>query len=218
MRPFLLANLVVALGVVAGQAGNVPWLYNAAKPFIMITLGVGYWVASPAAARSQMVIMAIVFSWLGDVLLMNAGELFFMGGLGAFLIAHICYIIAYRQHRNMQGEGLNGVQRMRFSFPVILFTTGLLTVLFPHLGGLTIPVIFYALAITIMMLQAIFRFGFTNDRSFWLVFAGALLFVISDSALAINKFMGGFNLAGLVVMVTYMSAQVLIVAGLQRHT
>lgn len=207
----------VAVVVTFAQIVQVPLLYDVFKPLIMITLGLGYWFTSGRSGRSTTVIVAIVFCWIGDVLLMFDGETLFMGGLAAFLLGHIFYIFAYRQHRHVEGEGLNGVQRFRFSFPVVLATTGLLTILFPHLGGLKVPVTIYALTITAMMLQAIYRFGYTGSSSYWLIFFGALLFMISDSALAINKFMGGFPYAGLLVMTTYMGAQVLIVTGLQRH-
>jgi uncharacterized membrane protein YhhN len=217
VRPFLLAYAGVALAVIIAQLADLPWLYSVSKPLIMITLGAGYWFSVGAQQRSNTVLFAILFSWIGDILLMFNGDVFFMGGLGSFLLGHVFYILAYRQHRNAEGEGLNGVQKFRFSFPVILATTGLITILLPYLGGLTVPVLIYAFAITATMLLAIYRYGYTNATSYWLVFAGALLFMISDSTLAINKFMGGFPYAGLAVMATYMGAQVLIITGLKKH-
>jgi uncharacterized membrane protein YhhN len=42
---------------------------------------------------------------------------------------------------------------------------------------------------------------------------GAVLFVVSDSLLAINKFYSSFELAGVLIMLTYGMAQLLIVTG-----
>jgi uncharacterized membrane protein YhhN len=68
-----------------------------------------------------------------------------------------------------------------------------------------------------MALQALFRFGYTNKKSFTLIFIGALFFMISDSLLAINKFLTPVPLASLGIMFTYMLAQYLIVEGVLAH-
>jgi uncharacterized membrane protein YhhN len=68
-----------------------------------------------------------------------------------------------------------------------------------------------------MAMQALFRYGRTNSKSFTLVFAGAISFMLSDSLLAINKFMQPLPLAGLAIMFTYILAQYLIVEGVVRH-
>jgi uncharacterized membrane protein YhhN len=75
----------------------------------------------------------------------------------------------------------------------------------------------YALVLTIMVLQALFRFGFTSKRSFTLVFIGALFFMISDSFLAVNKFLEPLPFASLSIMFTYITAQYLIVEGTIAH-
>jgi uncharacterized membrane protein YhhN len=89
--------------------------------------------------------------------------------------------------------------------------------LFPVLGGLQFPVIVYATAIILMVINAIFRFGRTNAKSFWLVLSGSILFMVSDSILALNKFLGEIEFAGILIMLTYIVAQFLIVEGLRKH-
>ena len=182
----------------------------------MITL-MSYYLFS-VSERNYFFLIAMAFCWLGDVLLMFQGdERFFIGGLVAFLSGHVLYVFSYRQMREPEGLGLLGPQKIRFSFPIILAGTGLVVVLLPHLGELKIPVMIYALVLTIMVLQALFRFGFTSKRSFTLIFVGALFFMISDSALAINKFMHPLPMASLLIMSTYMTAQFLIVEGAIAH-
>lgn len=213
----LIFFILVAASELISVSFNIPALQNVAKPLIMITLMV-YYIFS-VSARNNFFIATLACCWLGDVLLMfQQNELFFIGGLVAFLLGHILYVICFRQMRfNNEAGGLLNTQKIRFAFPIILAGTGLVTVLFPHLGALKIPVMVYALALTIMVLQALFRFGFTSKKSFVLIFVGAFFFMVSDSLLAINKFMQPVPLASLGIMATYLVAQFLIVEGAVRH-
>lgn len=188
------------------------------KPMIMIGLIAHYWVMSPA--RSLLFLVALFFCWLGDVLLIfqSNDPLFFMSGLASFLTGHIVYIFCYRQlQTSPSAKELLGSQKVRFAFPIILAGTGLVTILYPLLGALRIPVMIYALAITLMALTALFRYGRTNSTSFLFVFIGAALFMVSDSLLAINKFHHAFSAAGALIMLTYSVAQFLIVEGALAH-
>lgn len=188
------------------------------KPLIILTLLFYYLVNTPN--RSTLFVTALAFCWLGDVLLMFQSEqpLFFMGGLVSFLMGHVLYIFCYRQMRNeISKNELLGPQKIRYALPIILAGTGLVVILYPSLGGLTIPVMIYALVLTVMVLQALYRFGFTSKRSFALVFIGALFFMASDSLLAINKFLEPIPFASLSIMFTYITAQYLIVEGTIAH-
>lgn len=169
--------------------------------------------------RSSPVLLALAFSWAGDVLLLfNHAEIYFISGLLAFLIAHFFYILSYRQHRREDiSHALMGVQRFRFSLPVILAGTGLISVLYNHLGDLKFPVLLYTVVLILMVLNALFRFGRTTPASFWMLLSGALLFMISDSMIAINKFLVPIGNGGFWIMATYVAAQWLIVEGLVRH-
>ena len=91
-------------------------------------------------------------------------------------------------------------------------------VLRPALGGLLVPVMVYAFVISLMVIQAAYRKGFTTPTSFSYVMVGAILFMVSDSLLAVNKFLDPLPLSGVWVMTTYLGAQYLIVAGLRQHT
>jgi uncharacterized membrane protein YhhN len=191
------------------------------KPLIMITLGVFYVSHIAAENRSTAVISAILCSLVGDVMLLfqHDGALYFMTGLFSFLLAHVFYILAYRQHRVQESEdALHGMQKIRFAFPIILAGTGLVVILFPVLGDLKFPVVVYAIVLILMVLNALFRFGFTSPKSFWSVFIGAVLFLISDSVLAINKFLQPVSNGVFIIMLTYILAQYLIISGLIAHT
>ncbi len=188
-----------------------------AKPLIVPSLLMTYFFHQSVVNR--IFVVAMIFCWLGDVFLMfdSANELFFIFGLAAFLLGHVSFTVAYRQLRNKEGAGLNNPQKLRFSFPVLLIGTGLVTILYPVLGDLKVPVMVYALVLTLMVLQSIFRYGFTSSSSFRNICIGALFFLASDSLLAINKFLQPLPNASLLIMVTYMAAQYLITIGALSH-
>jgi uncharacterized membrane protein YhhN len=214
----LLVFLVASIVEVTAPIFGMNHLHIFFKPMIMIGLVGFYWVMS--SNRSFLFMLALLFCWLGDVLLIFAStdELFFMGGLAGFLIGHLLYIICYRTFQDpSRSNELLGSQKVRFSFPIILYGTGLVSILYSSLGGLKIPVMIYALAITIMAITALLRYGRTTQKSFVLIFIGAILFLISDSILALNKFKHPFDSASFWIMITYCTAQFLIVQGVLFH-
>jgi len=217
---FLLLFLATGTAELYATLMDAPVVHQFAKPFLMLTL-IGYYVFSrQSKPLSVIFLLALFFSWAGDVLLMFQQEeaSFFIYGLASFLIAHLCYIFAYRQHRSADSiQALQGLQRVRFAFPLILAGSGLVVILYPHLGDLKWPVLLYALVITLMALSALFRYGRTSMKSFALVFGGSILFMMSDSLLAVNKFIEPLALADFWIMVTYIGAQYLIVSGILNH-
>ena len=82
----------------------------------------------------------------------------------------------------------------------------------PGLGSLTWPVMFYTCVITVMVASAILA-GFSNT---W-VCTGAILFLISDSILAANKFKSPVPMGGFLVWTTYYLAQFGIAIGFLRE-
>lgn len=221
-KVFLYLFILVSVGVLIAEIGNAEWVYLICKPAIMIALGLHYVVLQREQNQppSKIVLLAVIFSCAGDTLLMFQGKdgNFFMFGLGAFLVAHIFYILAYRQHQSADTSNeLQGLQKIRYAFPILLSGTGLVVVLYNRLGGMKIPVLIYAIVLTGMVLAALFRFGKTSSSSFALVFGGAILFMISDSLIAINKFLEPLPMAGVWIMITYIVAQYLIITGLSKH-
>jgi uncharacterized membrane protein YhhN len=221
-RLFLFLFLLVSAGDLVSTLVDVPSLESFCKPAIMITLGLYYWFTQKQQQKSISVVLllAVLFSFGGDVLLMlqRTNPLFFMLGLGSFLVAHILDIITYQRHADEESEqSLSGVRKIRYSFPVVFAGFALVTILYDHLGDLKIPVVVYAVVLSYMVLNALFRFGRTSGPSFAMVFGGAILFMISDSLIAINKFLDPIPSAGFWIMSTYITAQFLIVTGLMKH-
>jgi uncharacterized membrane protein YhhN len=212
----LILFIIVSLCELISKFTAVEWLHTVCKPLIMVLLGLYYFLSTDREDRSPVVLAAIIFSMTGDVLLMLPDK--FVPGLIAFLLSHIFYILAYRQHRDEETENaLSNILRIRLAFPIILAGSGLVVILYPSLGELKIPVIIYAAVLSMMVLQALFRFGRTNTASFWMIFTGAVFFMISDSVLAIDKFLKPISNADFLIMLTYITAQYLIVRGLVKH-
>jgi uncharacterized membrane protein YhhN len=213
-----LAFLAVAI-IHVGSFLVAPGYASYTKPLLLPLLLLYYLASAGAGNRNPVLVAALVLSFLGDVLLMQGDrELFFMLGLASFLGTHLCYILVYSRFRGGENEQmLRGIQRLRYSFPVLLAGFGLLGILMPHAGGMRIPVAAYALVLMAMVLAALYRFGRTSGRSFGLVFGGAILFMMSDSLLAVNKFIEPLPGASFWIMLTYCSAQYLIIRGLLLH-
>jgi uncharacterized membrane protein YhhN len=212
----LILYVVATVGVLLSELLHVERLHVLCKPVLMTSLLFYYLFSTDPVNRSRSVVLAIVFSLAGDVMLMWPE--YFIAGLIAFLIAHVLYIFAYRQLQHDETvNSLQGLQRIRLAFPIILAGTGLVVILYPVLGDLKIPVIVYALVLTVMVLNALFRFGRTSITSFWMVFGGAVLFMISDSLLAVNKFLSPLPSGGFLIILSYVLAQFLIVKGSVKH-
>lgn len=160
---------------------------------------------------------ALAFSIAGDIALLfeDRDPLFFMAGLGSFLLAHLLYIIAFRR---LAAANRPLPVRWPWIIATIVYLGILLYVLVPFLGALRVPVMVYAVVLCAMLLSVAHAFRQLYARPGIICLSGALLFVISDSVLAINKFHTGFPLAGLVIMFTYAFAQYLLVMGAVKHS
>lgn len=187
------------------------------KPLIVIWL-LSYFILQTRNVKSDLkkwIIIALLFSWSGDVLLLlqDDNSLFFLLGLSAFLLAHIFYILLFHFVRVRE----NVKSRWLLLLIVVIYYTLLISILSPWLGEMKLPVRIYGIVISFMFMLAMHMLFIKNNRAGLLMMAGALLFVISDSALAINKFYQPFEMAGLVVMTTYGFAQLLITEGAGRY-
>jgi uncharacterized membrane protein YhhN len=163
--------------------------------------------------RSHRLILAgLFFSWAGDVILEFShinGNLF-IPGLVCFLLAHLMYFTVFYI---TPGESVILSRRIYFLIPVLLYGIVLICYLYDDLASMRIPVIIYSVVILAMLTGAIDRIKKVNSISFYLTLTGAVLFVISDSAIAVNKFSYPFEYSSIVIMSTYVIAQYLIVTG-----
>jgi uncharacterized membrane protein YhhN len=204
----LLAGYAIVAGLnVLGHLTELSWLVILTKPLLMPLLA-GYLLAAsgrPLTRRTLLVLVALAFSWLGDLLLMGRGEGFFLAGLGGFLLAQVTYITAFAPSVRSGPLG----RRPVLALPYVLAWAGLVAVLAPSLGSLLVPVMLYGAALLTMAATA------TGVHAWTAV--GAALFVVSDSLIALTRLSDAVPLsssaAGALVMSTYAVGQGLIVAG-----
>ncbi len=210
----------VAALEILGHVLAMPEINQFTKPLLMPVLLVFFKRALkvPLNTSFMLAVLALLFSWMGDVLLMFQYDdpKFFMFGLGAFAVAQIVYITTFLKARNV--EDLNPKKtNLAYTIPFLLFTVVFLYYLWPTLGEMKVPVMVYSFLLTGMAIAAIFRMERTNLKSFNQLFFGAVLFLMSDSLIAINKFLSPMEYASLFIMITYILAQWNIINGLLEH-
>ena len=216
------AYTLAVIGCVAAIIGGKHGLEYVCKPLIMVILSSWFFFNSRRYGdRFTLFIQAgLFFSLIGDMALMfqHLDDFFFLIGLGAFLLAHLCYCIAFIHNITEVGGGDGLMVSSGIAIAIALFAILFSWRLSPQLDeGLMVPVIAYVAIIACMAMLAAFRYMRTFPRSFWLVMIGALLFMVSDTLLAINRFMKPLDWSPVVIIIAYAIAQFLIAAGALQH-
>ena len=186
------------------------------KPILIPLLGFGVYLHKKFPSKN-IVLTALLFSWIGDVILLFAdiAEIYFILGLVAFLISHVIYSVVF----NKQTKTRNKKTKAAFligSLIIGCYLIGMLSLLLPTLGELKIPVIVYATVISLMLLFAFNGFLTWKKPGNQFVFIGAVIFVASDSILAVNKFHMPIEKSSFFIMLTYLVAQYLIINGILK--
>jgi len=212
--------LYFATGIafIALETIGVAWISIAVKSLIIPLLIWLYlrFVRGHWNRFHSMIIIALIFSWIGDITLQltQFQESFFLVGLGSFLITQLIYMVAFFI---TPGKNTLFFRKIYLLIPVALYGWGILWLLSAGLGDMKLPVTVYTVVILSMLLAAVNREKKVNRQSFLLVLAGAILFVLSDSMIAINKFSQPFELARIAILSSYFTAQYLIALGCARQ-
>jgi uncharacterized membrane protein YhhN len=168
--------------------------------------------AQPAFVKP--VIIGLLFGWIGDVLLHFQGFSYFIGGLSAFLIGHLCYIYAFGKEVSQSKKVHFAMEKPYLILPYAAFFIYIIYKIHPTLdSAMTVPVFLYCFVILVMSLMAANRYNAAGKASCNIVLWGSILFVASDYFLAINKFVGAVPYAKLIIMSTYIAGQGLIAYG-----
>jgi len=179
------------------------------KPATMVALVVAAALVHPAAAagaRQPWFVAALVCSLVGDVLLMLPHEQF-VGGLAAFLVAHVLFIVGFWTH------GPGAIPLVEAAGIVIVAIGTLATRILPAVRrqdrALVVPVTAYMAVIAVMVTTAL---AVANP----VAAVGAVLFAASDAMIAWDRFVGEFAGAGVWIMVIYHLGQAALVGSLVR--
>ncbi len=154
------------------------------KPFLLITLLLFYLYSSKV--KDIYLILALAFSWLGDVLLIFPGNRMFLAGGVLFLIAHFCFIIHFTE------------QILLSHFSLLLPLIGILYLLISVKvmqmirnntpGSMVVPMRLYLIANSFMNLFALWVFLQHPHISTFISYLGALLFFVSDCVLFLVRY------------------------------
>lgn len=205
------ALFVVAAGGYILAAGTrsrrLTWL---TKPFAMPFLALAY--ATASVEPDVWILVGLLTGAVGDVALIDADRRNrFALGLAAFLLGHLAYIAAFL--RPLTSGAPVAPTLLVAVVPLAMLGFVVYRILRPGLETMKIPVVAYTTVILAMALAALLRGSFATGPAFWLPLAGAVCFLVSDTALAYRIFRGWFRFADRLVAVSYVAAQVLIVAG-----
>lgn len=193
-------------------------LHYAVKPVFMVLLMVFHYkqINEKFSSFSKAIQFGLFFSWLGDIALMlpEPKELLFIVGLLFFLIAHLGYAVAFYRSIKDSSTSFNYGKAAGLTVPFLVFTG----VFFYYIKDglpeeLFFPVLAYTMVISTMGILAAWRSGHVDSKSFKWILIGAILFVLSDCVLAVNKFVTPFEGNKIVNMSLYLSGQFMIAVG-----
>lgn len=217
-----IAYAMTTAGAIVATVQGLHTLEYLCRPLMMVILSSWFFFNSRRYGdRFTLLIQAgLFFSLVGDVALMfqHMDEFNFLIGLGAFLIAHLCYCMAFLYNITEVG-GTDGMF-VNFLIGVLLAVVAVLFSweLVPRMDdGMSLPVLSFIVTVTCVGVLAGFRYMRTFPRSFWMVLGGALLLAVSDGLLTTTRFISPLSWGSAAVLLTYALAQPMIAAGALIH-
>jgi len=163
-----------------------------------VALGFARW--SPGDAVGTWLLAGLVLCAVGDFCLLYDRS--FDLGLISFLLGHLVYVAGFREALPMGGWPIFGL------VPLLLVGVAALFWLWPHLGRRRAPVSAYIAAITVMVWGGV---SATAANALpWLAAAGAILFYLSDLAVARQRFVHRSFINRVFGLPTYYGGQLLL--------
>ena len=194
------AAVSAVLAIAAEWHGRRHRAFYVLKPLTtLLIIGIAVLGTPHTPLYQQLIVAALALSLAGDVCLMFEGDGWFLGGLGSFLLAHIAFAAAFLQ-------GIPAPNPPGWLAALLLYAGGMMFVLLPRAGKLKVPVLVYCLALGALVFAAAIRHAALRDAEGLCALVGALLFMVSDSALGWNRFVGKYRHAQAVILSTYWSA------------
>ena len=161
---------------------------NISKPFILLAL-LGFYL-SAARSVSTAVVLALIFSWIGDVLLIPNGVKWFTAGGISFMISHAFFIAGY--WKDIAFSRIPVLLAAALAVFFLCTVTFIFSKLKPHLPkALFYPMFLYLLINGAMNCFAIFRCVSVTTAATIITAVGAALFFVSDSTLFFVRFNKG---------------------------
>jgi len=191
---------VVAISDVIGIISNITWLQIVSKPLIILTLIVLYYFSTEQ--RNNWYLLALFFSFLGDVFLLDKNG-YFLLGIGSFLITQILFIkLIISQLRKVRVHHI-----IITLMPFVVYFTVLISTIKENLTEFLIPVVIYGITISFFGMVSLLNYFINKSKKSVVLLIGAVLFIASDSMIALNKFHEPRIIYSVAIMITYIFAQ-----------
>ncbi|WP_040250971.1 lysoplasmalogenase [Psychroserpens mesophilus] len=207
--------IIVIIELLCASITSLTSIRYFTKPLIVLSLLLFFLFRSQLITKNVRIltILALLCSLSGDIALLFDGisPNYFMLGLGSFLVAHVMYVLIFLKQRDPYKSPV------RFTALMLCYAALLFYMMKDGLGNLLIPVIVYMIVILSMSTTAYLRQKQDHVMSYNWVFTGAILFMVSDSILALDKFFQPLALSSIFIMLTYALAQYCIVIGILKH-
>jgi uncharacterized membrane protein YhhN len=197
--PAIVAVVISGTLAIIGAERGVRWLQVVFKP--LATLLLLAIVGVPETTFARLVAAGVVLSVVGDAALLGAGNGAFMVGLGAFLLAHVAYVIAF------MGAAVWSPHVLAVGLVATVSTTFILRAIWKGSAGLHAPTVAYGVTISAMVISASATLGGHLAQA-PLAAVGALLFYTSDACLALNRFRRPIPHVALATMGVYWLGQI----------
>ncbi|MGV8850948.1 MAG: lysoplasmalogenase family protein [Rhodoglobus sp.] len=148
-------------------------------------------------------VAALAFAWIGDIFVSDTGSSSFLIGLAAFLLTHVAYLFIFIH--NVRTRDIPWATSL-----LLVWWVGLLLLLHDYLDAFLLPLAAYGI-----VLGASTAAAFATNAA---VAVGAVLFLVSDTALASALFVpiSAWWNSDTTIMVLYLAGQFLIVVGILR--
>ena len=205
------AVLACALAAAASSLAldDYRWVHDVCKPLatLLMLLFVGLSGNAPNPRFRRAVMAGIAFSACGDAFLMLPADVLargFMLGLASFLIAHLCYLWAFTSDARWFGKpaALIGF--------IIVGAVNLAILWHGIPAELQVPVVIYVGFLIMMTSQAVSRFLVLKTAGSGFAAFGGILFLLSDTLIAYDKFHHHLIAAQACILATYYAATWLI--------
>lgn len=201
----VLISAIIAIVFIQRGDTNLYAVFKALTTALIISIAFFIYDTS-SSDYSAIMIVALLFSLIGDVFLVK--KEYFLYGLSAFLIAHVCFILGFISFHGFDWSIIPLI-------PLVIIAGIYYNYLGKDLAKYSIPVLVYITVIVVMNWQAINLAISIGDSMFLVIAIASILFSLSDAILAYNKFKKPFRFAGVWILSTYWtSIFVFTIAGL----
>jgi uncharacterized membrane protein YhhN len=196
---------LIALSTLVGTAFKITELVYVVKPLLTLTLIFLYTLT--LSRINKLYIYAMLCCFVGDVFLLFKGQqLYFILGLVSFFLAHVFFIkIVFKRLIKVSYKKI-----LTTYIPFLVLFIFLFLFISRSVGKMWIPVLIYGMVISLFVSVALVANEERRSIKSLYMLTGAIVFIISDSLLAVDKFYYSLPVFEVIVMFTYIVALYLI--------